>query len=83
MLPLQSLVCLLTGVIAASDSSAAQVGSPLLPHVFIHQTVEDKNKEACDGVVKTCEDESKSSILSPNSQTNLTLKTVADGEQVN
>lgn len=66
VLPLQSLVCSLTGVTAASDSPAAQVGSPLHPHVFIHQTVEDKNKEAYDGVVKTCEDES--TIIHPFTQ---------------
>lgn len=39
-----------------SDTSAAQVDSPLRPHVFIHPTVEHKNKEACDGEVKTCKD---------------------------
>lgn len=37
-----------TGVISVSETSAAQVGDPLLSHIFLHQAVEHKNKEAWD-----------------------------------
>lgn len=42
-----------TRVLAVSETWAAQVGSPLVSHVFLHHTVEHKNKEAWDGKAKT------------------------------
>lgn len=83
-----SLSLEVTRVIAVSETSAAQVGSPLVPHVFLHQTVEHKNKEAWDGKEETREDKFDFNlllgkhVLSPFTQKNLTLQTVEDGEQV-
>lgn len=53
---LLSLSLEVTRGIAVSETSAAQVDSPLVPHVFLHQTVEHKNKEAWDRKEKTRED---------------------------
>lgn len=63
---LLSLSLEVTRVIAVSETSAAQVGSPLVPHVFLHQTVEHKNKEAWDGKEKTLEDKFYLNLLWEN-----------------
>lgn len=44
-LSLKAITC----KIVETESSAAQVNSPLLPHIIFHQAVEEKHKETWDG----------------------------------
>lgn len=51
----QALLCLMTctRAVFGPETSTAQVESPLLPHIFLHQTVEQKHKEPWDRRAET------------------------------